>query len=303
MDFVDNTARNEDFNTTGNGASDEKIVGGDVKPSKTVSKKNTRKATKNSEINKAAKKPRQVLNRKSYTVNHFTPEEDKILLEAISSGEEIDFTKLAKKMNRNSGSVINRVKKLKLSGGVSNQTRQRYNLQEDLKIIDSAVENLQKFAKLDDTPLKDAEDLAASFRRSRDAVKERWEVRLKVWLKSYYTNTLNLDTRIMLANVVADNFENIDSIDWNFVMSFKEFSGHTLHSIRYQFYVVILRAALVKSKGDKNDLTLREIASFASSAYSKENAKKIPATTKSRQREVIEYFEKKVKELGIKDFV
>ena len=55
----------------------------------------------------------------------------------------------------------------------------------------------------------------------------------------------------MLANVVADNFEDIDSIDWNFVISFKEFSGHTLHSIRYQFYSQIFQRAKLKFKGDK----------------------------------------------------
>ena len=95
----------------------------------------------------------------------------------------------------------------------------------------------------------------------------------------------------MLANVVADNFEDIDSIDWNFVISFKEFSGHTLKSIRRQFYHHI--------KGDKADLTLREIATIVS----KENTRKIPASTLKRQTEIIEYFEKKLKELGIQDFV
>ena len=63
-------------------------------------------------------------------------------------------------------------------------------------------------------------DLAASFRRNKDSVRLRWEVRLKVWLKSYYTKTLNLDIKVMLANILADNFEDIDSIDWNFVISF-----------------------------------------------------------------------------------
>ena len=298
-DLIDNRARDEDLNTTSSGASGEKIVGGGVKPRKTVSKKNTKKVTKNTNINKSVKKPKQVLNKKRSTHNPFKPEEDKILLEAMRSGEELDFKELAKTINRKRTSVQGRMEKLKLSGGVSSTTNPRYTLQEDLKIIDSAVENLKIFSKLDATPLKDSKDLAASFRRNADPVKERWEVRLKVWIKSYYTKTLNLDIRVMLANVVADNFKNIESIDWNFVISFKEFSGHTLRSIRYQFYSQIYQRAKVKFKGDKADLTLREIATIAS----KESAKKIPASTRKRQEEVIEYFEKKVKELGIKDFV
>lgn len=302
LDIIDNRARGEDLNTTSEGASGEKIVGGDVKPSKKVSKKNTKKATKTPDINKSVKKTRQVLNRKRPAPNPFTSEEDKILLEAISSGEELDFTKLAKMMNRDRKSVKHRVEKLKLSGGVSTKTCPRYNLQEDLTILDSAVENLKKFAKLDDTPLKHAEDLAASFRRKTESVKARWETSLKVWLKSFYTKTLNLNIKVMLANLLADNFEDIESIDWNFVKSFKEFDGHTLASIRKSFSN-IYKTAKDHSKEDKTKLTLKEIAEDAAVTYSQENARKIPASTLKRQREVIDYFEKKVKDLGIKDFL
>ena len=90
------------------------------------------KVAKNTNINKSVKKPRQILNKKRSTQYHFTPEEDKILLKAMSSGKELDFTKLAKTMKRAMGSVVNRLAKLKLSGGVSTITPRRYNLQEDL---------------------------------------------------------------------------------------------------------------------------------------------------------------------------
>ena len=278
LDSIDNRARNVDLYTT---------------------KKNIKKGTQNPDIHNAVKKPKQVLNKKSFTVSHFTPEEDKILLEAMSSGEKLDLARLAKKINRARSSVKTRVEKLILTGGVSTKTFSKFTLQEDLTIIDSAVKNLQQFSKLDDTPLEDAHDLAGKLRRKKESVKERWEVRLKVWLKSYYTNTLNLDIRVMLANVVADNFEKFDSIDWNYVLSFKEFSGHTSHSIRYQFYSRIFQRAKVKYKGEKTDLTLRDIATFAS----KENPEKIPESILKRQREIIEYFEEKVKELGIKNFL
>ena len=195
LDFIDNRGSKEDLNTASNAASDEKKMGVHVKPNKTVSKKNMKIAIKNPVINNAVRQKKK--NRSTFTVNPFTPEEDKILLEAMSSGEELDFKKLAKKMNRAWGSVKHRVEKLKLSGGVSTITKQRYNLQEDLKIIDSAVENLKKFAKLDDTPLKDAEDLAASFRRKGQSVRNRWEKNLKVWVKSYYTKTLNLNIKVI----------------------------------------------------------------------------------------------------------
>ena len=50
-------------------------------------------------------------------------------------------------------------------------------------------------------------------------------------------------------------------------------------------------------------MTLREIATIISATYGGENAKKIPASTRKRQEEVIEYFDNKVKELGIRDFL
>ena len=126
---------------------------------------------------------------------------------------------------------------------------------------------------------------------------------MKVWLQSYYTKTLNLNIKVMLANVVADNFEDIDKIDWNFVKSFKEFSGHTLSSIRNTFFNNIHKVAIKHSKEGKTELTLKEIAEDAAVSYSDKNVRKIPASTLTRQKEVIEYFQKKVEELGIKNFL
>ena len=303
LDSIDNRARSEDLNTTSNGASEEKIVvgGGTVKLSKNVSKENTKNATKNPDIN-SVKKPKQFLNKKRTAGNRFTTAEDKILLEAINSGEELDFTKLAKRMKRNSTSVQHRVLKLKLSGGDS--SRSSLTLQEDLAIIDSATKHLKEFSKLDDVFLKDAEVLAASFRRSKASVRHRWDFILKVWVKSYYTGTLNLNIKVMLANVIADNFEDIDSIDWNWILrSFNEFAGHTLASIRRTFYNNIYKSTIMHSKDDKTKVTLKDIAKDAAVTYSNENARKISDSTLARQREVIEHFEKKTKELGIKDFL
>ena len=106
----------------------------------------------------------------------------------------------------------------------------------------------------------------------------------------------------MLANVVADNFEEFDSIDWHFVKSFKEFDGHTITSLRKTFFSNIYDKAKKHSKGDKNNLTLKDIAEDAAVTYGIKE-RKIPPSTLKRQREVIEHFENKVKELGIKDFL
>ena len=301
VSLIDDTGSNENMDTTSTKGSEEKIDDGGEKLSKSVPKK--RKGPKNPDISDTGKKQKQVSNRKTYTLQFFKPEEDKILLKAMRSGEDIDYNKFAKKLNRDHASIRDRVKKLEMTG-VSTKTSKRFTLEEDLKVIDSALKNLKEFSKLDDTPLKDVQDLSLSLKRNVSSLKQRWDRRLKVWLKSYYTKTLNLDIRIMLAEVLADNFEDIDSIDWNLVSSFKEFSGHTVTSLKSTFFAYILyNTSKLHCKEDKTKLTLREIANDAAVTYSKENAGKVTDATLKRQRDVIDYFEKKVKKLGIKDFV
>ena len=298
MDFSDNRGLKEDLNTTRDKASDKIIVVDDVKLRKTVSKKKKGSKIIDIENDNAVKR---VISRKSFTVKPFTPEEDKILLEAVNSGEKLDIRELAKKINRRKDSVRTRLEKFK-STGVSTKTNKSYSFQEDLLILDSAIRNLEKFSKLDDTPV-DTEDLSVSFRRTRTSVYERWELKLKSWLKSYYSKTLNLEIRVMLANVLADNFENIVSVDWNFVKSFDEFSGHTIRSLKQIFFGNISRQAKYHSTNDKTTLTLREIANDAAVSFSEQNIRKISQQVLKRQGEVVEYFEKKVKEMGIKNFL
>ena len=95
------------------------------------------------------------------------------------------------------------------------------------------------------------------------------------------------------------------SVDWNWVAKFKEFSGHTILSLRDKFFNNISRQAKRHCKDDKTELTLKEIAEDAAVTYGGENAMKIPASTLKRQTEVIDHFEKTLKELGIniKDLV
>ena len=69
------------------GAPDEKTVVGDLKLSNSVSKKNTEKRIRNPEIDNAVKTP-GIFGKKCKEMYAFTPEEDKILLEAISSNNE-----------------------------------------------------------------------------------------------------------------------------------------------------------------------------------------------------------------------
>ena len=125
---------------------------------------------------------------------------------------------------------------------------------------------------------------------------------MKVWLLGFYSKTLNLDIRIMLADVLASNFQDIDSIDWEFVNTFSEFNGHTVISLRDKFFCTLLRRGAEHLDIDKTELSLKQISDDANVAY-KENDMKIPEKTKIRQMKVIDHFESQVKKFNLKDFL
>ena len=56
-------------------------------------------------------------------------------------------------------------------------------------------------------------------------------------------------------------------------------------------------------KVDKTEISLKQIAEYASVTFCAENAKKTPEKIEVRQMKVIEYFEGQVKKFGIKDFL
>ena len=76
------------------------------------------------------------------------------------------------------------------------------------------------------------EALSQDLKRNAQNISRRWECNLKVWLLGYYSKTLNLEVRLMLANLLSEKFETVLSIDWDQVMVYKEFSGHTESSLR-----------------------------------------------------------------------
>ena len=116
---------------------------------------------------------------------------------------------------------------------------------------------------------------------------------LKVWLLSYYSKTLNLDVRIMLANILADNFDSVSSIDWEQVSHYKEFSGHTERSLRHLFFSNITKSASKHLNVVKSQLTLRQVAEFAEVFYREDKVRKVSKNVQTRQIQIIEYFEKK----------
>ena len=93
----------------------------------------------------------------------------------------------------------------------------------------------------------------------------------------------------MLANVIADNFDSISSVNWGYVSSFPEFSGYTEKSLRPLYGNQVIRLVEDSTGVGRTKLSLKEIASVAEEKF--KNIKIRKGIIK-RQTEVIKYFEK-----------
>ena len=102
-----------------------------------------------------------------------------------------------------------------------------------------------------------------------------------------FSGTLNLDTRRMLANYLAENFQDADSVDWISVARKPKFAGHSAVSLRYIFFKQLYRDT--KLMHDPRKVTLDDVAAYTNK-------------TLKRQQDVIEYFEKNIKKQGLGNF-
>ena len=89
--------------------------------------------------------------------------------------------------------------------------------------------------------------IVVSLGRTRGSVTERWESRLKSWIKGHYTKTFNFEIRAMLADVLANNFENIESgkpskLKIKTIVTLLDDLDHFMHEKVWYFYT--LRAFL-----------------------------------------------------------
>ena len=106
-------------------------------------------------------------------------------------------------------------------------------------------------------------------------------------------------TRPMLANVLADNFETLGAVDWTFVLTYPEFSGHTVKSLKRMFHV-LRKNMCHKQKVGASEVSLKQVATFAAKSF---HPRKLPKNIEKRQRELIDYFERKVNAKNIENFV
>ena len=204
--------------------------------------------------------------RKLYKLKHYTPKEDEVIVQTLKSKENkpAAIRELSKVLNRTYTSIANRITKLETAGvGEASRRLKAFSLEEDLLIIDNSLQSLKLSKSIIETKLDDIEELAKSLNRHAKSVFDRWDSKLKVWILSYYQKTLNLEIRPMLINVLAENFDSIRDIKWDWVRKIPEFSGYTSKSLRRVFFNGIIVEMAKKLELNRTDMTLQTIAETA----------------------------------------
>ena len=100
----------------------------------------------------------------------------------------------------------------------------------------------------------------------------------------------------MLINVLANNFDSIQSIDWDWVKKIPEFSGYTSNGLKKVFTSKILHLIAPKLDIDSTEMTLNQLAEAAKDFKFSEVKKSVL----ERQRKIIDYFEEQVEMKGIR---
>eukprot|EP00092_Neocalanus_flemingeri_P034275 GFUD01037272.1.p1 GENE.GFUD01037272.1~~GFUD01037272.1.p1 ORF type:complete len:770 (-),score=230.53 GFUD01037272.1:155-2464(-) len=243
--------------------------------------------------------------RKQKKVGHkrisFTAEEDRILLQAIEQfGDKINIGKLEKQLNRRYAGITRRIENLK-NNKVS-RDRRGFTLMEDLTIMDAVLVQLpEQSLEMIDLSYAEWNCIGAPLGRDKSCLDQRWKFYLKPWLLQFFSGTLNLDIRRMLANYLAEHFEDIDSVDWSAVASKPKFVGHTLISLRNIFFKNLFKFTK-KSKGGNSEVTLKDVADCTNAKYKFVGLCTVQKNILRRQKEIIDYFEQYVKKQGIEMF-
>ena len=239
----------------------------------------------------------------------FTPEEDDIIKAAMKEAgeEEVDYQSLTELLNRIRKSVISRVDWIKRTGGFP-PARKHFTLVEDMTLIEKIIIPRLATEKLPQINLLEHEcmDLANQLDKTNDGVRYRWSKNLQPWLLQHYSGTLNLRVERMLANHLAETFKDVLQVDWSMVAASKEFAGHTKHSLKH-IYSNLKTNVKVKLNLLSSEVTLQQVADHSELVYGEGAQGKAQGRLGSKkmqhQSDVIAFFERKLKELGIGNFL
>ena len=144
-----------------------------------------------------------------------------------------DIRALAQKLDREYTTIQARIKSLQINNGI--YKRKRFSFTVDSIILETLILPRLKKEKLTEILLSNChfEKLAVEFHRKLHSVRHRWEGKIQPTLLQYYAGTLNMQVEKMLANFIADTYQNFNEIDWPEVAARPDFTGHTVwHFLR-----------------------------------------------------------------------
>ena len=238
----------------------------------------------------------------------FTTDEDDLIKAAIEEAgdEEVDCNDLAKKLGRHESSIHSRVELLKRRGGVKTG-KQYFTLLEDHTIIETFIIPRLSSEKLSEIKLLNQQtaNLNKELKKGDRSVMNRWNRILQPWLLQHYSGTLNLRVERMLANFLVETFTESSGIDWTKVMARQEFACHNKNSLML-IYSNMRHGASLKFNLEYSEVTLQQVVDYSEQVYGEGAQGKVigvSANKLKRQMEVIAFFERKVEELGIVDFL
>ena len=258
------------------------------------------KKKQNTEVKKLRNKKTGIVARR------FTPQEDEIIKADIENAGEgtINISLLSKCLNRTTRSVQSRIEILERVGG--NTSKTHFSLLEDIMLLERLVIPRVGSEKLSEIILQKHQfaDLNKQLGKSPIAVGLRWTLSLQPWLLQHYSGTLNLRVERMLANYISDTFTNFSSIDWPEVAARSEFAGHTVNSLRAIYFK---RLNITKRKYGLNSdkVSMQCIAQHCELVYGMGTPKGYANRDDkiNRQKEVIAFFDKRMTEMNMKNFV
>ena len=183
--------------------------------------------------------------------------------------------------------------------------RKTFTLIEDQLILENLVIPRLRNKKLRDVILGRpcCQELADQWRINTMGLSNRWTNTLQPTLLQHYTGTLNFRVERMLANHISENWSDIAQINWIEVAGKSEFVGHTENSLRNLY--MILSGNLRRISGLPNsEVTTQNISQYTEQAYG-EGGKggKIGMKKMQRKKDVIAFFEDKMMELNIENFL
>ena len=110
---------------------------------------------------------------------------------------------------------------------------------------------------------------------------------------------------ILLANYLVEIATDVSFIDWPKVVARPEFVGHTKNSLSH-IYSTLRSKTSDKLNMESSEVTFQQVADYCESVYgegAQGKATGISTNKRGRQKDVIAFFERKLKELGIVDFL